>query len=132
MAAHNRLYKKTGSEKGKTKGDKHSAVTLRFTLLSLESLLVNDHLLIHGLSVYLHRNDVHTTWQLCLEAHQVFRLIYIGYPFTRYGVHNSWSIPCCRRHPLNLSRQIVVRGCRSVHQRKAVAIHSRMTHGVSV
>ncbi len=54
MAAHNRLYKKTDSKKGKTKGDKHNAVTLRFTLLSLVSLLVNNHLLIHSLSVYLH------------------------------------------------------------------------------
>lgn len=54
VAAHNKLHQKTDSKKGKTKGDKHYAVTLRFTLLSLVSLLVNDHFLIHSLSVYLH------------------------------------------------------------------------------
>lgn len=55
QSLYNKLHrKKTDSKKGKTKGDKHYAVTLRFTLLSLVSLLVNDHLLIHGLSVYLH------------------------------------------------------------------------------
>lgn len=46
--------KKTDSKKGKTKGDKHNAVTLRFTLLLLRLLLANNHLLIHSLSVYLH------------------------------------------------------------------------------
>lgn len=48
------VQKKTDSKKGKTKGDKHYAVTLRFTLLLLRLLLVNNHLLIHCLTVYLH------------------------------------------------------------------------------